>query len=105
MTALEAGQRWRQHPQSDRDLVQQVQQQAVGGIREVRSLSGHDNAIGEVIVSPDGKTLASSSADETAVLWDLETLQFDNLMAQGCDWLTTYLEYEEERQDELAVCQ
>ena len=36
-----------------------------------RRLEGHTNFVYGLAVSPDGKTLASASADGTTLLWDL----------------------------------
>ena len=36
-------------------------------------LQGHTNQVGAVAISPDGKTIASSSVDETIKLWDINT--------------------------------
>jgi WD40 repeat protein len=40
---------------------------------EERNLSGHTNQIGTLAFSPDGKLLASESADRSVRLWNVET--------------------------------
>ena len=61
-----------------------------------RTLSGHSAEILSVSFSPDDKTLALGSADNTVILWHLEQLnnldKLDNLLARGCDWLHDYLQ-------------
>ena len=39
----------------------------------VRTLEGHGHWVNSVCFSPDGKQLASGSADRTVRLWDVET--------------------------------
>lgn len=41
--------------------------------KEIRTLKGHDEGVYGVDFSPDGKTLASCSWDETVKLWDVKT--------------------------------
>jgi tetratricopeptide (TPR) repeat protein len=47
--------------------------QAVYGVRERNRLEGHDSRVRSVSFSPDGKTLASGSSDNTIKLWDVAT--------------------------------
>ncbi|WP_375480438.1 AAA-like domain-containing protein, partial [uncultured Nostoc sp.] len=42
-------------------------------IREQNRLEGHNKGVYSVVFSPDGKTLASASADNTIKLWNLNT--------------------------------
>ncbi|WP_414588900.1 NACHT and WD repeat domain-containing protein, partial [Scytonema sp. PCC 10023] len=48
-------------------------QQAVYGVREYNRLEKHTDKVFSVSYSPDGKTLASASADNTIKLWDVAT--------------------------------
>jgi len=48
-------------------------QQAVSEVKERNSLEGFSNSVWSVAFSPDGKTLASASGDNTIKLWNLQT--------------------------------
>lgn len=43
------------------------------GVKLVHTLRGHTYHIGRIAWSPDGRLLASSSADHTIRLWNAET--------------------------------
>jgi hypothetical protein len=59
----------------------------------IRTLSGHEGWFTSVSYSPDGSTLATASADGTAKLWRID---LDWLMAQSCDRIRGYLQYNPE---------
>jgi WD40 repeat protein len=57
----------------------------------LKTLTGHDNAVYGVSFSPNGQIVASASWDGSIKLWSAETLDFDNLLEHGRDWLRDYV--------------
>jgi len=60
--------------------------QAVYGVKEHR-LEGHSKEVYSVAFSPDGKTLASASADNTIKLWNLQSQKPIATLAGHSDWV------------------
>jgi WD40 repeat protein len=50
---------------------------------DVRWLRGHVNSIWALAFSPDGKTLASGSADQTVKFWDMTSGQLKETIVPG----------------------
>ncbi|MFW9265562.1 WD40 repeat domain-containing protein, partial [Nostoc sp. CALU 546] len=56
----------------------------------LKEFKGHQYGVLSVSFSPDGKTIATASVDNTARLWPVENL--DQLLVRGCNWLHDYLQ-------------
>ncbi|MCH6554363.1 MAG: hypothetical protein IH793_09435, partial [Acidobacteria bacterium] len=52
-----------------------------------RNLKGHTGKVSSVVFSPDGKTLASGSHDNTIKLWNVETGQVLRTLQGHSDWV------------------
>ncbi len=57
----------------DKDMPCQIMIWGVQSHDVIRTLRGHTNSIHALAVSPDGKTRASGSMDQTVKLWDTAT--------------------------------
>lgn len=55
--------------------------------QEVRQFAGHTDWVAYITFSPDGKTVLTSSWDETARLWDTETGQELRTFVGHTDWV------------------
>ena len=55
----------------------------------LQEFKGHQDSVTSVSFSPDGKTIATGSRDNTARLWPVRNL--DRVLKDGCAWLRDYL--------------
>ncbi|BAZ28565.1 WD-40 repeat protein [Cylindrospermum sp. NIES-4074] len=69
--------------------VQEVLQQALDSVRERNRLEGHNNYVTSINFSPDGKTLASGSADNTIKIWNVATGQEIRTLKGHGKWVNT----------------
>jgi WD40 repeat protein len=61
--------------------------------QELQTIQGRGYPFWNVSFSPDGKTLVSVSDDAQVEFWNAEILDFEQLIARGCDWLKDYLKH------------
>lgn len=80
--------------------------------KKLHSLAGHNSAVISVQFSPDGKTLASSDVLGRIILWNLENLAqeqqnltFNNLIKNGCNWLSDYLKNLSGNESDRSLCE
>ena len=53
--------------------------------------TAHAGWVTSISLQPNGTLLATAGDDGIAKLWPIE--EFDRLLRRGCDWLSDYLEY------------
>ncbi|MEH2323481.1 MAG: AAA-like domain-containing protein, partial [Nostoc sp.] len=58
-------------------------------IREQNRLEGHSSWVSSVVFSPDGKTLASASADKTIKLWNRDTGKEISTLSGHSSWVNS----------------
>ncbi|MEG3861764.1 AAA-like domain-containing protein [Microcoleus sp. herbarium12] len=61
--------------------------------QEIQTIQGRGYPFWNVSFSPDGKTLVSVSDDAQVEFWNAEILDFEQLIARGCNWLKDYLKH------------
>ncbi|WP_084763412.1 NACHT and WD repeat domain-containing protein, partial [[Scytonema hofmanni] UTEX B 1581] len=62
---------------------------AVYNVKERNRLQGHSELVISVAFSPDGKTLASGSADKTIKLWDVATGKISQTLTGHSKWVNS----------------
>jgi WD40 repeat protein/serine/threonine protein kinase len=67
----------------EKNLPGEIKLWDVASHREVRSLRGHVSSIYALAFSPDGKTLASGSTDQTVKLWDTASGELRETIVPG----------------------
>ncbi|WP_088892458.1 AAA-like domain-containing protein [Leptolyngbya ohadii] len=80
----------------DRASLEKLSQRSNSSSQEeqdfsLRTLLGHTDQVKDISFNPDGKTIASTSFDETVKVWNIgEILSFDDLAKRGCKQIQDY---------------
>jgi len=61
--------------------------------QELQTIQGQGYPFWNVSFSLNGKTLVSVSDDAQVEIWNAETLEFEQLIPRGCNWLQDYLKH------------
>jgi len=72
-----------------RQADEEVRKNLPLGVKLVRTLRGHTDTIGRIAWSPDGRILASPSADKTIRLWNAETGECSRTLVGHKDGVTS----------------
>ncbi len=103
---IKAGKILQKYEVSDTKVMDALQKVLTEG-REYNRLEGHNGNVNSVSFSSDGKTLATSSDDDTIKLWNGEYgWGLDGFIRRSCDWVRVYLQNpnSDAREEDRGLC-
>ena len=102
--AVETGERLQKDkiasPDTEIRVITSIQE-VVYAMKEKNRLLGHSAGVSSVAFSPDGKTIATESWDNTVKFWSLD---LDRQMGLACYGLQEFIATQPELQQKLATC-